>query len=325
MPVFLWKQKLKIERGGKGVMKPWRFSILILLVLLANNAYSKELVWKKLKVNSNAYLVGVACNPSGKLVAVGKKGVILKSNNGQKWLHAKSGIKDDLIDVIWGGGRFVAVGLNGAIVTSKDGDVWVKQKSHTNAPLVNVDWSGGYYVAVGTPRSFVSSKDGVHWNAYRIKSTGFTLRGIGHDNNGTFVAVGFRFPELEGIIVAIYPKEASFQVFDIGKKPGFEDVLSLDDGRLVFATWHGIATFGPSGWRLLSVPTEANLMNLMLNVASGAGYVVAVGDRGVVLSSHDGDVWRFAPKVTDNMLEGIAYCKHGFVAVGANGTIITGR
>ncbi len=62
-------------------------------------------------------LLGVTANSSGAFAAVGKYGVIVKSNDGKTWNKVKSHLYAIAAN---SNGRFIAVGENGSIVTSND-------------------------------------------------------------------------------------------------------------------------------------------------------------------------------------------------------------
>src|SRR5690349_20222628 len=56
--------------------------------------------------------------------------------------------------------------------------------------------------------------------------------------------------------------------------------------------------------------------------ASSPGFV-AVGAQGTILSSRDGTSWQVAAAGADTELRSVAAGRSGFVAVGARGTILT--
>lgn len=63
--------------------------------------------------------------------------------------------------------------------------------------------------------------------------------------------------------------------------------------------------------------------NNLLSVACGNGLLVAVGDRGTIVSSPDATNWTVQPLRADVSLLGVSYGDGLFVAVGQGGTILT--
>jgi len=61
----------------------------------------------------------------------------------------------------------------------------------------------------------------------------------------------------------------------------------------------------------------------LFDVCAGTNQFVAVGDRGVLLSSPDGVTWSAQNSGTQKLLTGVAYARGRFVAVGDLGTVLT--
>jgi hypothetical protein len=86
---------------------------------------------------------------NGRFVAVGFKGTILYSDNGQRWLTAKSGTTEWLNDVTFGGGMFLTVGANGTLLTSPDGKAWLRRSSGTETSLGGVAFGDRRFIIAG--------------------------------------------------------------------------------------------------------------------------------------------------------------------------------
>ena len=115
-------------------------------------------------------------------VAVGDDGLIMYSDDGDRWYRAvDSATTEALNDVAWNGNRFVAVGTHGVIVHSSDGHTWqpairpaipfgVTQRNDdgswtTYYAFESIAWNGERFVAVGWGHmgTVVHSSDGDHW------------------------------------------------------------------------------------------------------------------------------------------------------------------
>ena len=151
------------------------------------------------KNTSNGLFHVVAEPKKGTLVAVGKKGVIVRSiDGGVSWsVVPNSGTENDLRHVIFEPKKsaLVAVGKRGAIVRSEDdGKNWlVVLNSGTTADLRHVSFEpkGGALVAVGDGGAIVRSIDGgVNWSTVVNKGTKSLLSYMIVEPKGALVAVG---------------------------------------------------------------------------------------------------------------------------------------
>ena len=69
--------------------------------------------------------------------------------------------------------------------------------------------------------------------------------------------------------------------------------------------------------------TRTSQGNWLFGVAYGDGLFVAVGDRGIILTSPDGVDWTAQTSGTDHDLNGVTYGDGLFVAVGDRSIILT--
>ena len=97
------------------------------------------------------------------IVAVGKEGHIIKSEDGHKWSVIKTSIKQSFHSVIYDGNNFVAVGDQGTIAISSNGEAWtlLTAKSHSN--LMAVKKLNNKYIAVGSNSTILLSSDAKNW------------------------------------------------------------------------------------------------------------------------------------------------------------------
>ena len=104
------------------------------------------------------------CFGNGTFVAIGDKGAIYTSVDGQDWVERSSGVTEDLHGVAYGNGIFVVVGKDGSALVSKNsGQSWTRfelpvgggQGIAFDGTLFGVEGSGGFAV----------SRDGEIWLA----------------------------------------------------------------------------------------------------------------------------------------------------------------
>ncbi len=103
--------------------------------------------------------VGKVC-----IVAVGKEGQIIKSEDGHKWSIIKTSIKQSLHSVIYDGKNFIAVGDRGTIAVSSNGEAWTLLSSKTNSNLMVVKKLNNKYVAIGSNSTILLSSDSKNWS-----------------------------------------------------------------------------------------------------------------------------------------------------------------
>ncbi len=94
-------------------------------------------------------LTGIAFSPRGVGVVVGDGGTVFRSTNkGQAWTAIESGVEEDIEDVAWHDGRFVAVGAEGMLLVSEDGEKFSKVDTNRDEHLWAVT-SDGAGVLIG--------------------------------------------------------------------------------------------------------------------------------------------------------------------------------
>ncbi|TDX53032.1 hypothetical protein [Orenia marismortui] len=128
--------------------------------------------------------LGYLVNPI-RMVAVGEKGSILTSYNGDKWADQSQATNKDLNDVIWDGDRakkqFVVVGEDGIILTSENGVDWEEENLEDVGDLEAVAYGNDRFVAVGEAGAIYSStynkftKDYSGWTPWKDTALGVTI------------------------------------------------------------------------------------------------------------------------------------------------------
>jgi hypothetical protein len=106
------------------------------------------------------------------------------------WKVVRSGIRQNLSDIVFGEGLFVAVGDSATIITSPNGRDWAVRSFQTNglSDYTGIAYGNGVFVAVGPGKHKVRmSENGLDWGAPERGS--FALYDIAF-GEGRFVAVG---------------------------------------------------------------------------------------------------------------------------------------
>ena len=297
---------------------------------------SDGLTWNtQVAPNTNSLL---AVTWSGtQFVAVGSRGAILTSSDGISWTSRVSGTIKSLLDVTWSGTQFVAVGsaFDGVnqtiavILTSPDGITWTNRDPGISFySLHRVSWAGalGRFVAVGDNGTILTSPDGITWTT---QSSGVTtaLRGVVWSGS-KFVAVGY------GNTVLRSPDGFAWTLLNPGSVGDAFHSIAWTGSQFVAvgydtttaANVHPLTSPDGITWtrrNLATTNTSINTVSLN-DIAWLGNQLVAVGWGGWILSSPDGLTWtNHYWESTWTELSGVAGNDYRFVAVGADGTILT--
>lgn len=114
---------------------------------MVSDDYDKQ----KDNINSIAYS-GVT------YAAVGYNGIIRTSSDSVKWTNVLAYTKSKLNHVLWNAGKFIAIGDKGTVLESVDGQVW-KTYSLGDLELKKVIWDGKKYVIFGDNGYIFISKE----------------------------------------------------------------------------------------------------------------------------------------------------------------------
>jgi len=262
----------------------------------------------------------------GQFVVVGNNGVILTSPDGVDWTQKSSVNSSALYSVVWSGAQYVIVGENGTILTSPDGQTWTQRFSgFPLATIYDVVWTGTQFVAVGDASTMegiiLTSPDGINWTQ-RTSPVGINLRSIAYSGS-LLVAGGFDNQNSSGTLL-ISPDGINWSSKSIASPSyGIADV-----------TWTGskFVAVGPLG-RLFTSTTgdiwqeilSLGLSNPVYSVTfSGNNYIA--GNQIGIFTATDLSNWTWQMNASPtNAIYGTIWVDslYQYVAVGANGTILT--
>ncbi|MBU5615194.1 RCC1 domain-containing protein [Geomonas azotofigens] len=212
----------------------------------------------------------------------------------------------------YGNGVYCAVGPNGNLSVSPDGINWERVTQPTTASMRNVSYVQGKLFAVGNSGTMLTSLDGHNWDMTTF-GTPYSLRGVAY-GNGRYVLVG------TGGVLRVSDDGVNWMPVSFGM--GSFGAVTFANNRFVASYGSGIVT-SPDGvsWSYSTVPWTGG--GMLYSIAYGNGTFVAVGMKGTILTSVDGNYWSLAHSGTDSILNGVSFGNGAFVAVGEGGTILT--
>ncbi len=285
---------------------------------------------------------------AGMFVTVGQDGKILTSTDGTGWTFRASGTTERLDGVTWTGTTFVIVGETGRVLTSADGLTWASTTSTPPSWPEGVTWSDSRYVVVGARGRIATSIDGIAWNDV-VSGTAQTLHGVTW-SGATFTpagsiatlisnlnqAPGFAVPP--GGAFAGEGMNAGFTVTPSGMGP-FTYQWRRNGVPLVEDA-HFAGTTGPTlgitnvqaadagGYDVLITGAFGSAISkaaplVIKGIGSIGQQFVAVGANGIVMTSPDGLAWISRGSWTSKRLRAVTAAANLFVAVGESGTVFT--
>jgi Ig-like domain CHU_C associated len=232
----------------------------------------------------------------------------------------------------WDGGvSFAAVGPRSNSVSARfDGStmVWTPSAMPRRALLTSLAYGNGIFLAGGTNGAIFSSSDGVSWTfgGSALLNNSSQVRGLAY-NGGRFVAASS--------LVNIYYADTSLAPWH---QAGFSS-----SGSSFLESWRGVTPNSAGGFIAVGVLGDirvssdgANWTNpsghalstsqpdLFAITSDGGDQFVAVGAKSSVLVSTDGGVtWTASLPFSQNALNAVAFTSPGFLAAGAQGTIVS--
>lgn len=254
--------------------------------------------WPRHQVEPGIDLVSIAW--SGKeYVAIGSQGVIVRSEDLQRWNRVQSGVDVCLNTVQWLGSRFV-VGGCGVILASVDGKSWTPRYANTNRSFFEAGNETG-----PPPR------DGYRVDIYGFASNGKLLLAAGSggamltsSNNGDTWSVAARKPPIH-----------LYRIAWSGNR--FVGFGAVDSGKWLLPLEGAVLT-STDGVKWATKPDSHDVNAI---VWTGSEFA-AVNTKGDLLLSKDGSEWLRRKLPVDGACS-IAWTGREY-AIGANGVILIG-
>lgn len=311
----------------------WIFLVCLCFIGSSSTAFANEYIkWTSVPTNKSTALNSIVYG-KGTFVAVGERGVIETSADGQSWTEQHNPVKDDLKKVIFNGSTFVAIG-DTKIIRSSDGISWADSKVVVNEVYViepweirfaDIVWNGEKFVAVG--KGIIAySADGSTWysapgiflNIWHLGggvNLGDTLEQVSW-NGKHFVACG-----RSGGWVAepdVYVSDDGVKWIKIRSNEYAKYLLADKTGRFIKATNQAVYS-SPDGskWSMEKSSWE-NLAFLSIRDIGNKFFGVS---GSVVYSSGDGIKWNAFSQKDDRNIRDIAWNGRDYFCVGGNHNI----
>jgi len=285
--------------------------ILLIIFIAGASELLCQTVWTAKNSGTQNWLHSIVWT-GAQLVAVGEKGTIITSKDGNVWALQKSGVITTLKSVAWTGTLLVAVGES--ILTSPDGFNWTKRDIPANMYFWNVIWNGSQLVATDNP-TYISS-DGVIWEA-----------GTTYPPNT---------PPMFDIVWtgSVYVAAGDFSFIwrsPDGKTWGKNNSLNLPtlwaitwDGKRIIGAGDGIhASADGIDWNIISTLPEHSSNRAYLRFIRWLNGMYYCSRYNELFTSKDAITWMKQNTGTDRRLLDIAFTGTQFVVVGDSGAIIT--
>ncbi len=293
---------------------------------------------------------------NGTFAATTTQGRVLTSADGLTWASQVADQSLWLVSIAYGNGTWVTVGAGGTILVSTDLKTWVNAKSATSNKLNGVLYTGSLWVAVGDNATVLTSPDALNWTVQAVPAnlgvTGF-LHGItvapASGTSSVFISGALAGngtgPIDTGVVLQMSLTPASdtqnYPISSVGIGNALTGLSTSVIGNLeailsapgtaapvtLAVGWEGTITSvaGGSGQEAPGIPNV-----IFRGLAYGAGYWVAAGEQGTIMTSTNGLAWtqRFSgdspSSLTAATFLGAAYSPtlQRFVIVGTGGTIL---
>ncbi|MDX1555442.1 MAG: YCF48-related protein [Xanthomonadales bacterium] len=233
---------------------------------------------------TQSLLLDITRTESGRLVAVGERGHVVLSDDGENWRQADVvPTRSTLTSVAASGGRLWAAGHDTVIITSGDnGETWTREYFDPERQQAVMDLH------------FVDERNGVAMGAYGLYLT--------TDDGGEYWYDG------------VVDEENEFHL---------NDLVRFTDGRRIIAGEAGYSyrSFDDGEtWEPLDLPYLGSMWGA---TAVGEGCVLFFGLRGHMLESCDfGDNWEELSAGTLSSLSGATHADGTTIVVGNSGAVL---
>jgi photosystem II stability/assembly factor-like uncharacterized protein len=259
---------------------------------------------------------------SNNVIAVGKKGIILKSTNGgTEWFILPSSTPGDLNDVYFSdpnngfiiGKRHISGGYPVFLFTTDGGQSWVYRDYGSNRPLERIDFADeNNGVIVGQWIVMFTSDGGSNWIR---KDNGVSNRGVDFKSSDNCYAVG------SGQILRTTDMGETWTTIlcpECGAEP-FNDINIIDDQKILSFSGNISRTLdGGIIWKRLAKPgSDAQFFSDNVGISVGLHYILSTTNGGIEWVYHDTPLGNTTRLYKVNFLN----TSLGF-ACGSNGVIL---
>ena len=254
-------------------------------------------------------------------VAVGDRGVILYSADGDTWTAATSNTSQTLRGVSSDvSGQWVAAGSGGTISTSTNAQEWTAAVSGNSDQLWSAAYAGGQWIVSGNNGRIVTSPNGTDWTSVS-SGFSFTVLDTAYNSTNLFTLSG---TSTEGGLILTSPDSTNWTQHAPSTKLKQLYGIEYGDGLWVAVGDKGtIATSDDPRTRTWASRTSGVTDDLKDVVYNGSNLYVVVGKGGAILTSLDTITWTQRASTTTYDLFGVAYDGVRYVAVGDEGVILT--
>lgn len=275
---------------------------------------------------------GVAILPSGRVVVVGDKGIVMVSDNqGRTWTRRqlRTGVKySDLYSVAFtaDGAAGWAVGNSGAIFHSDDrGSSWTQQKvpAEASGALMKVAVADAQKACAGGDHGVIlcTSDGGATWNLQKIGDIGVFDLVFVDANNGW--AVG----EFQ-VMLHTGDGGRTWKIVSGGDRMKVSDpyfaiaFADANKGLVVGLAGAALETSdGGNSWKPADLSIEHKSFYTAVPAPAPADAFYAAGETGVAASIAGGQVSKMQSG-TSNAITSVAFSKQFGAAVGLSGTLL---
>jgi hypothetical protein len=138
-----------------------------------NLVSSDGMQWDRLP----SYDIGALTFDGRQFVAMNRKGVVGRSQDGSQWVSEQVDAKVNSVIWVSPHHQFVAVGDDGKVLTSQDAINWTMQTSGVSSDLNKLTYTFNLYIAVGKNGTIITSPDAITWTE-QDSHTNYNLVGV---------------------------------------------------------------------------------------------------------------------------------------------------
>lgn len=217
-------------------------------------------------------------------------------------------------------GNWIIVGNNGLIKTSTDMVNWTIRNSGTSVFLSDVTWNGTYYVVVGDSSTYLRSSDLVTWTPATTKPT----------TTGTLVFVctnGSRFVTCDQYNGQVVSSTDGLNWTNVQSLPGGSGAGALafyKNGYFICGGNRGYISISTDGVTFVGVNVP-NGPQFYCADYDGKNIVLISAGTSVLFPNISNGTYTSYPTGQTETIYNMKYIDGTFVAVGANGRIMTSR